>query len=157
MEQNIEQQKPKLIILVGIPGCGKTTYANKFLRKKNTFVLSSDTIRKQVFGDENAQYNNDLIFSILFKRAKSKLKQGLNVVIDATNISASIRKKTLDYFSDLDLQRIATVINAPREVCVSRDKNRTRSVGEDVVLKVARKYEPPTLEEGFDEIQIINT
>ena len=98
-----------------------------------------------------------LIFSILFKRAKSKLKQGLNVVIDATNISASIRKKTLDYFSDLDLQRIATVINAPIEVCVSRDKIRTRSVGEDVVLKVARKYEPPTREEGFDEIQIINT
>ena len=156
MEQNNEH-KQKLIILVGIPGCGKTTYANKFLRKKNTFVLSSDTIRKQVFGDENAQYNNKLIFSILFKRARSKLKQGMNVVIDATNISSATRKETLAYFSDLDLQKIATVINAPIEVCISRDQKRTRSVGEEGVMKLAGRYEPPTLEEGFDEINIINT
>ena len=156
MEKEI-QQKPKLIILVGIPGSGKSTYANKYLRKKNTLVLSSDSIRKQVFGDANAQYNNKLIFSILFKRARSKLKQGLNVVIDATNISSSIRKETLSYFADLDLQKIATVFNAPIEVCISRDKNRTRSAGEQVVLKLAGKYEPPTTEEGFDEIKIINT
>ena len=157
MEQNSQQQKPKLIILVGIPGCGKTTYANKFLQKKNTCILSSDSVRKQFFGDANAQFKNKEVFAILFEKAKSKLKQGMNVVIDATNITSAIRKETLAYFSDLDLQKIATVFNAPIEVCISRDKARTRSVGENVVLKLAARFEPPTLEEGFDEINIINT
>ena len=145
-----------LTVLVGIPGSGKSTYVEKN-KQPNEEVLSSDRIRKELLSGEEDQTNNKLVFDTLYARARDVLSQGQDVIIDATNISASIRKKTLDYFSDLDLQRIATVINAPIEVCVSRDKNRTRSVGEDVVLKVARKYDPPTLEEGFDEIQIINT
>lgn len=152
-----QTNKPKLIILVGLPGSGKTTYANKHLRKKNTFVLSSDAIRKDVFGDETAQHNNKLVFSILFKRARSKLKQGMNVVIDATNISSQVRKETLQMFADLDLKKIATVVNAPVEICILRDKHRTRNVGEEVITKLAGRFEQPSLDEGFDEIEIINT
>ena len=48
----------KLIILCGLPGCGKSTYAENYkavddaIFEGNTVIHSSDAIRKELFGDE---------------------------------------------------------------------------------------------------------
>lgn len=144
----------KLIFLVGLPGCGKSTYANEKLAI-DCEIFSSDKIRLELFGDENDQSDNNLVFSTLFQRARDVLKNGKNVVIDATNVDAKERLQALKHFADFNVKRIAIVLDVPIEVCIQRDSKRTRIVGVGVINKFANKFVMPTKDEGFDEIIVV--
>jgi len=144
----------KLIFLVGLPGCGKSTYANENLAI-DCEIFSSDKIRFELFGDENNQSDNNLVFNTLFERAKEVLKQGKNVVIDATNVDIFERAQALKHFADFSVQRIAIVLDVSMEICIERDQQRTRTVGANVIKKFATRFVMPTKSEGFDEIIII--
>ena len=51
--------KNRLYILIGIPGSGKTYYANKFLNKTNTVIVSTDEIRKELTGTYKFSYETN--------------------------------------------------------------------------------------------------
>ena len=81
-----------LVMLIGISGCGKSSFARDFSEGyDDTEVFSSDAIRKEVFGDENDQTHNNEVFSILHKRIISSLKKGKVCVYDATNLNRKRR------------------------------------------------------------------
>jgi predicted kinase len=144
----------KLIFLVGLPGCGKSTYANENL-VIDCEIFSSDKIRFELFGDENNQSDNNLVFSTLFERARDALKNGKNVVIDATNVDINERAQALKHFIDFEVYRIAIVLDVPVEICIERDQQRKRIVGANVIKKFATRFVMPTKAEGFDEVIII--
>lgn len=143
-----------LTLMVGIPGSGKSTYAKTKIDRRIK-VVSSDAIRKELFLDESDQEHNDIVFQTLYERARNFLLDGKDVVIDATNSSVENRKSALSHFSDLDIKRKAIVVETPIETCISYDKKRRRTVGEDVIKEFASTYAFPTKEEGFDDIIVI--
>ena len=68
----------KLIMLVGLPGSGKSTYAKRYKEENSTEeveILSSDTLRKEMFG-YLCQDRNQELFSEMFKRTVSFFKRG---------------------------------------------------------------------------------
>ena len=144
----------RLIFLVGLPGSGKSTYAEKYL-SASCEILSSDKLRKELLKDVNNQKHNFFIFNTLYKRARKFLKQGKDVVIDATNVDFLERVKNLKRFEDLNIKKVAIVFKTPFEECVKRDVMRKRTVGEDVIKHFQAKFIIPTKEEGFDEIIFI--
>ena len=144
----------KLTLLIGIPGSGKTTYANKN-KKENEVILSSDIIRQELFGNESSQENNQLVFDTLYARARQLLKEGKDVIIDATNINAYYRHQTLKNFEDLNIERVAIVFDTPIQTCIKRDQKRKRTVGKAVIDKMISRYQAPSKDEGFDNIVII--
>ena len=79
----------KLITLVGLAGSGKSTYAKTLSDKYGYKIHSSDALRKEMFGDENAnsREQNERMFAELHRRIKDDLKNGINVIYDATNIN----------------------------------------------------------------------
>jgi predicted kinase len=80
--------RPSLILLVGIPGSGKTTYAEKYIKENPCTVhLSSDKIRAELWGNEDTQGDNNEVFSLMQSRAIETLNNGQSVVYDATNIT----------------------------------------------------------------------
>lgn len=87
---------PEIIMLVGLAGAGKSTYA-KTLRG-NYAIHSSDDLRKEMFGDENenSKENNEKLFTELHKRIKDDLRKGVNVIYDATNLN---RKRRIAFFA----------------------------------------------------------
>lgn len=147
--------RPKFILLVGIPGSGKTTYAKKYIEETlNTVHLSSDTIRKELYGDESIQGNPADVFSLMQKRAIEALNNGQNVLYDATNITRKDRASIISVcpkFAKIECH----IIWAPIEVCIERDAERDRTVGKEVIDRILKRFQAPYYDEGIDEIKII--
>ena len=98
----------EFIMLVGLPGSGKSTCAEK-LKKEGYIIHSSDTIREELTGDVNSQENNLEVFDILHKKVKEDLKSGHSCVYDATNMSMKRRKAfLLSYYIEFNRKKALT-------------------------------------------------
>lgn len=139
----------KFIMLIGLPGCGKTEIASQLAN--NTIILSSDAIRKEFYGDETIQDNPTIIFEEMQRRTILALKEGKDVIYDATNISRKKRKHLLSSIT-IPCKKIAYVVWARYETCIARDIGRKRNVGESVIKRMLLNFQPPYYDEGWDEI-----
>lgn len=147
---------PKLIMLVGLPGSGKSTYAKQYLADhiENTVWCSSDRIRKELYGDENIQGNPQTVFEHLHNKVGMYLHKGYDVIYDATNVTRKNRRTVINKFNNIaDIE--AHIVWAPYNECVARDKERVRSVGEDVIRKFLYRWQSPNYDEGFKFIDVI--
>lgn len=148
--------RPTLILLVGIPGSGKTTYAKNYIEQNpNTTHLSSDAIRNELYGDENIQGNPGEVFSLMQKRAIEALNNGHNVIYDATNITRKDRQGIISVcpkFAKIECH----IIWAPIGVCIERDAARNRTVGKEVIDRMLKRFQAPYYDEGIDMIKIIS-
>lgn len=135
-----------LIVLVGLPGSGKSTYAEE-LKKRGCMVVSTDAIREQLFGDASIQKDGKKVFQIAYDMINELLVRGHEVVFDATNLTIKDRKQIFKKVCTDDI--IAVFQNTPIEVCKERNRNRSRIVPEEVIDKMAEKLTPPTTKEGF--------
>ena len=150
----INKIRPTFTMLVGIPGSGKSTYATKLLAKDpNILYFSSDAIRKEIYGDEACQDDPNKVFTIMHDRTIEALKNGYDVIYDATNITRKNRKNILDRIPAY-VQKDCIVVWAPIKECISRDAERERTVGEEVITKMLRRFEAPFYDEGFDTITV---
>lgn len=155
------KKKKSAIIMVGIPGSGKSTEALALQKAYilegfgETRIVSSDDIRAEILNDVNDQIQNDLVFKEVHKRIKQAVKDGVNVIIDATNIKIKSRTSILNCIKDKSYTKIAYVIPTAKEICIKRNNSRDRVVPEWVIEKQIKQFEIPFYNEGFDEIYIM--
>jgi predicted kinase len=145
---------PKLTVLVGLPGAGKSTFAKQVVEDNPHAVwLSSDQIREKLYGDANCQNDPAKVFSIMQEEAISMLDQGFNVIYDATSINRKSRAAILAKVPKF-VQKECVIVWAPVDICIERDKARNRTVGPAVIDKMLRRFEAPFYDEGFDNIYV---
>lgn len=143
---------PKLIIMVGLPGSGKSTRAKELATlEKSCEILSSDAIRKELSGSEQDQTQNDKVFRLLYQRMNELLSEGKSVIIDATNTTLKSRRRILSE-CEIPCYREVQLVMTPVEECISRDASRERSVGKEVIYKFEASFQCPQYFEGFDTI-----
>ena len=157
-DESLEQKDslPIFEMLVGLPGSGKSTYANKYTSFEKV-VVSSDAIRGELFGDENCQRDPSRVFDEMKKRTRAALKEGRNVVYDATNLSSKKRIGMLKNLEGIPCIKAVTVFVVPFEVCVMRAQERERKVPRSVILKMMKQFEFPWWFEGWDKITMERT
>ena len=137
-------------ILIGLPASGKSTYA----AEEGSLVLSSDKIREELYGDESIQGNPAKVFFILYGMMEEAINDGAkHIIIDATNMSKRDRSKAIEIAKGGNHIVRAVVMDTPIAVCVRRNDARERKVPDFVFDRMLRKYEEPTLSEGFDIIE----
>lgn len=140
----------KFYMMVGIAGSGKSYIANEIGCK----IVSSDAIRKELYGSEENQSHNDRVFNEVHKRIKNSIKNGEDVIYDATNLS---RKRRKNFLKELpaDVEKIAVVAATELEVILEQNASRMRHVPEEVIMRMFKTMTLPRLDEGWDSIRII--
>ena len=146
--------RPCCVILCGLPGAGKSTYALNYVNQYGGIHLSSDLIRKELYGDESIQGDPNEVFSLMQKRAIEALNDGIDVIYDSTGMTRKDRSGIINIcpkFAEIKCH----IIWAPIEVCIERDSKRERTVGKEVIDKMLKRFQAPYYDEGIDEIKII--
>ena len=147
-------------MLIGLPGSGKSHYANEYIKTHSgTVVISSDDIRQELWGDANDQQNPSQVFDEMFIRTVSTMKKGINVIYDATNLTAKTRKATLTRLHQAlnqDFVAVADVIVCSLSECKRRQNGRDRKVPDEVIDRMVRQFQTPWYNEGWDTINVIS-
>lgn len=148
----------KFIMMVGLPASGKDYWIKEYLNSitmDKYIVLSSDSIREELYGDEAIQGDPNEVFSVLHKRLKSALIRGENIIYNATNITVKNRKQALQIVKPFDDYLIfAEIMATTLGQCLENNKNRERKVPEYVIKRMYRQWEPPCYFEGFNRIEV---
>jgi len=141
-----------LILLVGLPGSGKSTYA----RERDLPVVSSDDLRHLLLDDATDQTQNRRIFALLRQvvRLRFEMERPLTV-LDATNLSTRERRTWLKLAQLYGVEVQAIYFDTPVAICKQRNRARSRNVPEDVIDLMAARMRPPSISEGFTEVMRI--
>lgn len=143
------------IMLSGIPGSGKSTLAGFLAKRYHANLISTDEIRLQLTGSEEDRSRDNVVFATARQTIRTMLQQDKNVIFDATNLSRKDRKKVLHYvpaetFKKCYYKKISL------SGALIRNAKRKRVVPEQVIINMYQHMQPPTLEEGWDEIEVIH-
>jgi len=148
------ERAPKgfVVLAIGLPGSGKTTWFGR----RGITPLSSDLLRNILFDDVEEQRYQGLVFSTLRSLLRARLiaRMPMNYV-DATNLSTHERRQWIKMAKSFGYEVQAVFFDVPLEVCLERNRQRDRSVSEDIMRKMAEKLKPPVFEEGFEKITVV--
>lgn len=145
--------KPRLIFLYGYPAAGKTTFAKDFVEHNPSFVrISADEIRKEIYGSEDVYGDSFLIYQRILGRMRTSLKEGKDVLYDATNLRLSYRLDYLNELTDIPCFKFIYCFHTKKNVCIQRHLNRGRDIPIESLLPLFDIDEFPQEREGWDKI-----
>ena len=143
-------KKNKLILTVGIPRSGKSTWSQQYIRENpNTVRVNADRLREMLFAYNparmreywnhvNLKENERIVWHSVNKLVYLLNMKGVDVVVDNINL----KKSSIEYFELMagtngDLFFIKE-FNTPLKTCIARDQQSTRKVGK---IYITEKYE----------------
>ncbi|HZQ53790.1 MAG TPA: AAA family ATPase [Bryobacteraceae bacterium] len=129
------------VIFVGLPGSGKTTYFEKHFAATHAHV-SRDVQR-------TPQQETALL--------RDCLDRGKSFVLDNTNTTRAARAPYIQQAEAAGFRLRAYFFDTPVRTAIGRNNHRTdkKPIPVPAILRAAKYLEPPSLEEGFDEVRII--
>jgi polynucleotide kinase-phosphatase len=111
-----------LVVLVGVTGSGKSTFAGRHFRP--TEVISSDFCRGLVSDDQNDQSATGDAFDVLHFIAGKRLAAGRLTVIDATSVQQAARRPLIELARQHHVLAVAVVLDVPGATCAARNSAR---------------------------------
>lgn len=139
----------EVLVFVGYPGCGKSQLANKLARDHGYDIVNRDTLKTWQKCVENAK--------ILLKRKQS-------VIVDNTNGDVQSRKRFCDLAKSFGADSRCFLFNCTLEQAAHNCKYRViigtdeahSDIGRMVLNSYKKRFQEPTLEEGFSSIVKVN-
>lgn len=152
---------PTYVVLIGVPGSGKSTYIAENLSGFGV-VLSADQFYDQ------GEMSVGEAYCLLKKAVPATLASGQNVVLDVTNAKSAYRREMVALGKPYAQMIIGIYLKVPCEVACERHRRRMLNNTSKRYPEYAEKFfslirrqcddllqEPPSLDEGFDELIVV--
>ncbi len=149
---------PKLYMMVGVPGCGKTTWIKNQLWTRDCVIVSTDFFVEQyalsvgsTYSEVFEQYMPTAVKLMASQVARAR-DDGKDIIWDQTSTTVATRKKKFNMLPDY--YAIAVVFNTPpvQELVRRLNSRPGKMIPLNVVTNMINNFEMPTEEEGFKEI-----
>lgn len=141
-----------LYLMVGVPGSGKSTFARQLKGK----YVSRDEVRFSLLSDNDEYFSKeDKVFEKFIYEIKEGLSRGVDVIVDATHINKSSRRKVL---SKVHPEKVVAIfMDTPLGVCLKRNAQRSGRalVPETAICNMYDNLTMPEYEEDIDAIIIV--
>lgn len=139
----------KLIVTVGLPGSGKSTY----LARLGVNAISSDEVRRIIADNPLDQTMNARIFAVIRYLIRQRIAAGRPATfVDATHLTPWERKPYVILARRYGCTLEALFFDVPVEVCIARNQARDRIVPEAAIRNMAQQMIPPSEKEGFAKV-----
>lgn len=152
---------PRLILLIGLPGSGKSTIARTLVQTDpQRRIISTDAIRAQLFGAASIQGDWLLVWREVERQLRETVQLIQSSVIseaiyDATNVVRKQRRQALALARNCGFTHVTGIwLNTPLWLCVDRNQKRDRQVPKDIIYRMNRRLcgAPPSFQEDFDAL-----
>ena len=154
----METKQPRLYVLIGIPGSGKTTWVQNQDWARDCVYVSTDTWVELEAEQQGRTYSE--VFEEYMPKAVNIMSaqvidardQGRDIIWDQTSTTVISRQRKFNMLPDY--YAIAVVIRCPAaDELVRRLSSRPgKVIPVDVLHSMIKNFEIPTEEEGFKEI-----
>jgi predicted kinase len=135
----------ELVVMVGLQGCGKSRWVRRNL------WLTHQVVSKDHWPNARRRERRQQ------RRVAEAFASGRSVVVDNTNPSRVERAPLIALAREHGAEVRAVFVDAPLELCLQR--NAARSGRAEVplvgVYATAKRLVPPTVDEGFDRVDVI--
>jgi hypothetical protein len=162
-----------LLIACGLPGTWKTETTEEVARIKGYPLLRSDLIRLEVLKgedifDEKVASNMDkrtAVYDEMFRQADKALDKNAGVILDATFITQSLRRRAAAIAAKHNLTFVILQTDCPQEVSITRILKRSKedyesnALTEQAYLNNKKRFEAVDLDDLkslYPEINIIH-
>lgn len=131
----------KIYIMQGLPGSGKSTRAEEIVRSTgNTVRLNRDLLRTMLHFDKWTGINEGHTKDAQRKIADWFLTQGINVIVDDTNLNEGTVQSWKDFAKIHDAKVEIVRMDTSLEECLKRNENREKKVPRSVITGMAMQH-----------------
>jgi predicted kinase len=137
----------ELVILIGLPGAGKSTFARQRFATSHVSISLDDLRRSR----QPLRRQNELL--------REALRAGSPVVVDNTNVGVKERAELIATARAHGARVKVYLFTATSRECIARNLRRegVARVPNVAILAAARRLVRPAFDEGFDELYLVET
>lgn len=125
-----------LLVLCGVPGSGKSTFARRFIEQHGlqpTTIVSSDYCRALICDDDTNQQVSRDAFDVFHYIIYKRMLLGRFIIADSTALLANARHRLLEQARSYAYATCLLVFTVDPAICIQRDRDRHRIVGETII------------------------
>jgi hypothetical protein len=160
-ELETPSRRPCLVLVVGVPGTGKSTLARGLAGDAGMEVIRTDVVRKELAGLEperdraaSGHYGpewNDRTYAECLRRAEQSVARGGRVIVDGNFLKRKLRREFLDMASRLGAASAVIACTVDAQTAQRRIEGRVGDASDaDAAIHhlAASRWEPPGADEA---------